>query len=90
MNPAESTNPWLLVRYDSERHIQMLAVLERYGIGQKDANNRGVWVTQGQIRKLVKQIRSEGHEYTTGADPHCHVWCEDFEQLWTGERYARR
>lgn len=84
MNHAQSTNPWLLIRYDSERHIQMLSVLERYGIGSPDQNRRGTWITKAMSRKVAELIRAEGAEYVRGSDGATHIWAEDFERLWHG------
>ena len=66
----------------------MLAVLERYGIGQIDTYGRGRWITERDIPIIRKQmdidsskITSAGRTLVKGSNLHNYVEVADYVQL---------
>lgn len=68
--------------------FQMLAVLERYQIGLKDALGRGTWISRDDLPRIREAMLADplhgevgSRIFTVGTSPVRHAYFEDFEEF---------
>ena len=69
----------------------MASVLKRYGVGQPDRYDRGIWVSETDIKKVISMMPNDpsrvvscGVCFVRGTNQHNYVGADDFWKVFNG------